>query len=88
MLPLNPYFLASCHFLSSTHRETILPNPRSRDDSDPPDPHSTAVDILTNIDIKVSLEALHMWPIVFSRIIQLLGRSYLFFSTLSSAAQK
>ena len=65
---------------------------------DNPDPRSapiwtpfrtwTAVDIPTNIDIKVTLEALHIWPIVFSRIMQLLGRSYRFVVTRSSAAQK
>ena len=48
----------------------------------------TATDIPAKIDVTVTLEALHMWPIVFTRIMQLLGRSYRFVVTRSTEAQK
>ena len=83
-------------------RGPILSPPGARGNMDPPDPYSpplltqpqqqlrtwTAADIPTKIDVTVTLEALHMWPIVFTRIMQLLGRSYRFVVTRSTEAQK
>merc|ERR1711934_450472 len=48
----------------------------------------SATDIPTSVDMDVTQNNLHLWPIVFDHIMQFLSRSYRFVSMRSAEAQK
>ena len=69
-------------FVCSMSQGRPPPRNRTRDDMDPPNPGSQPIRVS---DPQPSLAPLSMWPVVFDHIMQLLGRSYRFVLTRSTA---